>query len=169
MVQTRARVAYCLALTASFIVGCKNEAASFNQTIVDALKRLDETGKPFFASVYAVADGERNPAELRRARDEFEETLKDIKRQIKILKVPSAITSMNFYECFQRFLKNEEHVLSGMDDLLAVVEDQNLSATAKREAIERIGNPLATAESAIREELSIRQHAFATEHTARLK
>jgi len=169
MVKTRARVACCLALTAGFIVGCRNEATNFNQAIVDAVKRIDQTAKPFFEGVYAVASGERDPTELRRARDEFKEALADIKRQAKVLKVPSAITSMNFYECFQRLLKTEEHVLSGMDDILAVVEDRNLSAAAKREAIEWILNALGTEETAIREELRIRQHAFATEHTARLK
>lgn len=165
----------CAGLALCAAGGCSRvssqEAARFNEALVQSQKRLNDAGLEFGKSAGAAIDGGAvEVAMLDRALEKTLEAVARSKGDVQNMTVPKSAAARNFHVAYLKMVETEEKLLAEeLGSIVKTLKDPARPAAAKHKRVMLIANYLTKMEADAMASVKEAQAAFAREHGVKLR
>ena len=124
------------------VPGCTDtkEAATFNDQVITALKRIQPAAEHFGRTVGPALNNQPGSMdEVRRPHKAVKDILTGIRAEAKTWKVPEKASAKALFASYEKFMTTQDEAVNvGFSDVVKILEDKKLAPQQKAKSVETI-------------------------------
>jgi outer membrane PBP1 activator LpoA protein len=159
-------------LLAMALAGCNaHNPVKFNDTIVNAQKKLDDSSANLYEASSSALDGkDEEVAKMKAAHDACVRDLREAQSTIGQMKVPDESEAKAFHAAAQKYLSaKEQMIVKDMGEVVKILEDKSMDSSERVAKVLPIIERVADAEKKELDTLQSAQQAYASKHNMKIR